>query len=78
MKYRALFIGGPIDGQERVLADTRLLIMVRSQADWQSLPVDYTYNLLSIYGNGVLIYSVYSLEETMNRLWHHYTGGKYA
>jgi len=65
MRYRALFIGGPIDGQERVL-----------NADYQRITISETavYVLLFAYGcEKTLIYSVWNIEETLNRVWNHYT-----
>jgi hypothetical protein len=63
MRFRALFIGGPVDGQERVL---------------NACPptIDCTtvrYSRLHVIG-ATAIYSLLSLEETLNRVWDRYAG----
>jgi hypothetical protein len=69
MSYRALFIGGPIDGQERVLTADHPHISVPAA----------TYRLLFAFGvPKTLVYSVWDVTETFSHVWHHYTGGKYA
>jgi hypothetical protein len=63
MKFRALFIGGPVDGQERVL-------------DTCPPTIDCTtvrYSRLHVLG-ATVIYSLHSLEETWNRVWNRYAG----
>jgi hypothetical protein len=70
MKYRAIFIGGPLDGQERVLAGDYGLINVPSRG-----PPAVTYRLLFGYGQmPTLIYSLCDIEETLNRLVNRYMG----
>jgi hypothetical protein len=69
MSYRALFIGGPIDGQERVLAADHPQINLAAA----------TYRRLFAVGvPTTLVYSVWDVTETVNHVWHHYTGGRYA
>jgi hypothetical protein len=63
MRFRALFIGGPVDGQERVL---------------NACPptIDCTtvrYSRLHVIG-ATAIYSLLSLEETLNRVGDRYAG----
>ena len=68
MKYRALFIGGPVDGQERVLSCRNRYVGIRGTPRC-------TYRLLFAFGDPhTLVYSVYGVEETLNRLWHRYAG----
>ncbi len=68
MRYRALFIGGPADGQERILVHCSSLIGVRDRPRC-------VYRLLFAFGEmHTLVYSLYGIEETMNRLWHRYSG----
>ena len=68
-QHRALFIGGPIDGQERVLRVTTATIRVEA----------VVYQRLFAFGiPQVFIYSVYDVAETLLQLWNRYTGGKYA
>jgi hypothetical protein len=72
MRYRALFIGGPVDGQERVLPHCNQFIGVRCTPT-------VTYRRLFAFGEPqTLVYSLYDVEETLNRLWDRYTGGRYA
>ncbi len=69
MNHRALFIGGPIDGQERVLQVTSDRIRVK----------DVTYTRLFAFGSPqVFVYSTWDTSETLLHLWNRYTGGKYA
>lgn len=68
MKYRALFIGGPADGQERLLLHCSSLIGVRDRPQC-------VYRLLFAFGEAhTLVYSLYDIEETMSRLWQRYSG----
>ena len=68
MRYRALFIGGRVDGQERVLVHRNRYIGLRDQPQC-------VYRLLFAFGEPrTLVYSLYGVEETMNRLWHRYAG----
>ena len=70
MKFRALFVGGVVDGQERVLAGDYARIQVPSRGDPQ-----HVYRLLFAFGEPpTLVYSLYGVEETLNRLWHRYSG----
>jgi hypothetical protein len=74
MRFRALFCGGPVDGQERVLAGDYGRIQVPSQGQPQ-----HVYRLLFAFGKPTtLIYSLYGVEETFNRLWHRYSGEDHA
>ncbi len=88
MRYRALFIGGPIDGQERVLSADHSHITVpvgrppcvcETAGRPPCVCETVVYVLLFAYGREkTLIYSVWNIEETLNRIWTHYTGGRYA
>ena len=72
LRFRALFIGGPVDGQERVLAHRNRLIGVRCEPQC-------VYRLLFVFGEShTLIYSLYDIAETLNRLWHRYAGEDHA
>jgi hypothetical protein len=65
MKYTARFIGGPIDGQERLLNSVATTIKVRGSTA--------VYNLLFAYGEKQnLFYSVYVLDEALEKLWEHH------
>ncbi len=67
--YRALFVGGPADRQERVQAHCNRHIGIRGQPQ-------YVYRLLFGFGEPrTLVYSLYGVEETLNRLWHRYSEG---
>jgi len=75
VRYRALFVGGPVDGQERVLSTALPEIRVRERASDDIV----TYRLVFAFGEPrTLVYSLYSVEETMNRLWHRYSGEDHA
>lgn len=68
MRYRALFIGGVVDGQERVLPHRNRLIGIRGEPKC-------VYRLLFAFGEPhTLVYSLYDIAETLNRLWHRYAG----
>jgi hypothetical protein len=70
MTYRALFIGGAVDGQERVLAADYGRIQIPART---TPPV--IYRLLFPFGKPrTLVYSMYDVETTLNRLWHRYAG----
>ncbi len=73
MRFRGLFCGGPLDGQERVLAGDYGRIQVPSRGESQ-----HVYRLLFAYGAATLVYSLYGTEETLNRLWHRYSGEDHA
>jgi len=66
---RSLFIGGPIDGQERVL-------QVPASRIW----VDKAcyYRLFAFGSPQVFVYSVWNMTHTIMHLWNKYTGGRYA
>jgi hypothetical protein len=65
MRYHARFIGGPIDGQERVLNK------------WPpSIEVGIMVYMRLCVVNHIVVYSIYSFEETLERVWNHYTGEK--
>ena len=69
MRFRALFVGGVVDGQERVLAGDYGRIRVPNRGEPQCV-----YRLLFAFGKPTtLVYSLYDLEETLNRLWHRYS-----
>jgi len=66
VKYRALFVGGPVDGQERVLVHRNRYVGMRDDPQC-------VYRLLFAFGEPhTLVYSLYAIEETLNRLWHRY------
>lgn len=68
MRYRALFIGGAVDGQERVLPHCNRLIGIRGEPQC-------VYQLLFAFGEPhTLVYSLYDIAETLNRLWQRYSG----
>ena len=69
-----MFVGGPVDGQERVLAGGYARIQVPSRGEPQ-----HVYHLLFAFGKpATLVYSLYGVEETLNRLWHRYSGEDHA
>jgi len=68
LNNRALFIGGPIDGQERLVRATTMTLRVEAVA----------YQRLFAFGEQIFIYSVCDVAETLLHLWNRYTGGKYA
>ncbi len=66
MKCRALFVGGPVDGQERVLVHRNRYVGMRNDPQC-------VYRLLFAFGEPhTLVSSLYGIEETLNRLWHRY------
>ncbi len=72
MRYRVLFIGGVMDGQERVLVHCNRCIGLRDRPQC-------VYRLLFAFGEPrTLVYSLYGVEETMNRLWQRYSGEDHA
>ena len=74
MGFRALFIGGSVDGQERVLASDHRQIQVPSRGTPQCV-----YRLLFAFGEPhTLVYSLYGVEETLSRLWRCYAGEDHA
>jgi hypothetical protein len=65
MRHTAYFIGGPLDGQERLLATDASTVSVRD--------FSLKYQLLFAYGKKhVLIYSIYTLDEAIDKLWERY------
>ena len=59
MRFRAMFVGGPVDGQERVLAGDYARIQVPSRGEPQHI-----YHLLFAFGKpATLVYSLYGVEE---------------
>ena len=65
MRYAAYFIGGPLDGQERSLTSVSMTVEVRDSTA--------VYNLLFSYGEKQnLFYSVYKLDEAVDKLWERY------
>ena len=78
MTYRALFIGGPLDGQERVTQNTVEYIFTekRHPVHYETGGIDemvyYTYQLLFAYGNRTLLYSLYESSESLDKLWEAY------
>jgi len=74
VRFRGLFVGGVLDGQERVLAGDYERIQVPSRGKPQ-----HVYRLLFAFGESpTLVYSLYGVEETLNRLWHRYSGEDHA
>lgn len=87
MKYRALFIGGPLDGQEKILREATLIVEYASEPHLVEpirlgAATTYTciyYQRLFAFGSPqVFIYSVWDAVETLEHVWHQYTGGRYA
>jgi hypothetical protein len=69
VSYRALFIGGRADGQERVLPHCNRRISIRGEPQC-------VYRRLFAFGEpATLIYSLYDIAETLDRLWQRYAGG---
>lgn len=61
----AYFIGGPLDGQERILRLDVQTIKVRDSS--------LEYRRLFAYGKKhILIYSIHTLDEAMDKLWERY------
>lgn len=74
MRFRGLFVGGVLDGQERVLAGDYGRIRVPSRGNPQ-----HVYRLLFAFGTpATLVYSLYGVKETLGRLWHRYSGEDHA
>jgi len=75
MRFRALFIGGPVDGQERALDGCPLVL--------EAVVVGFTgrtvVRYMRLYAvDTTAIYSLYGIEETMNRVWNRYAGENHA
>lgn len=65
MKYTAYFIGGPLDGQERILHSPHLTLRVKDTS--------FEYQRLFAYGQQhKFIYSIYTLDKAMDTLWERY------
>jgi len=69
MTHRALFIGGAVDGQERVLSAAYPRICT---------PGATYYRLFAFGSPPVFVYSVWDVSKTLLHLWNRYTGDKYA
>jgi len=84
MRYRALFIGGSVDGQERLLNDCPPTISVPVSTPpcvstrCRRAPVEIQQYTLLLTIDTTLLYSTDNVEETLNRLWNHYTGDRYV
>ena len=72
MNYRAIFIGGSVDGQERVLPHCNRSISIRGE------PQCVYHHILTFGEPHTLVYSLYDIAETLNRLWHRYAGEDHA
>jgi len=69
MTYRALFVGGPLDAQERVLTAAEQHIAVMG---------GFTYSLLHCFetpAGPVLLYSIWDVVITLSVMWDQYTAG---
>jgi hypothetical protein len=81
MRYRALFIGGVLDGQEKVLdaCPPRIDVMQPAYMIGPSVARGriWCYVLVLVTG-ATIVYSTGNIAETLDRLWHQYTGGRYA
>lgn len=84
MTYRALFIGGPIDGQERVLQvdQPRQHIVVQEQrpTPWRpgrAVTYRWVHDFQTPEGM-VLVYSTWDLGTMLIHLWNRYTENRYA
>lgn len=73
MKHRALFIGGPLDGQERVLQVPASEIKVSTR-----LTTTLYRRLFAFNEPHEFVYSVWDVAETLNYLWTHYARRKHA
>jgi len=67
MRFRALFIDGPVDGQERVLDHCPAAIDCAAVC----------YVRLYVIGS-TAVYSLHGIEETLNRIWSRYAGENQA
>lgn len=67
MNYRALFIGGPIDGQERV---TQQAVDEIAALGPQG---ENKYRLLFMFGDNEILYSVYDVARTLELLFDSYS-----
>jgi len=75
MRYRALFVSGPVDGQERVFDSLRSTVEVRGPK------ATVVYGLRYRYGRGrmeTLVYSLLDFDETLDLLWSRYAGEDHA
>jgi hypothetical protein len=82
MTYRALFIGGPIDGQERVLQVAWQNIVVSDRQPTPTTPRrTVTYHWVHDFETPeglVLVYSLWDAATTLLHLWAHYTEHRYS
>jgi hypothetical protein len=76
MKYRALFIGGVLDGQEKVLDACPPRIDVLQPSCIARGRIWCYALVMSV--EATVMYSTGDVAETLDRLWHQYTGGRYA
>jgi hypothetical protein len=82
MNYRALFVGGPLDGQERVTQQDVQYVRapvpkpspIRPVGDY--LPHEeievFTYELIFAYGGNTLVYSAFKASQTLDLLFERY------
>ena len=82
MNHRALFIGGPIDGQERVLREQRQQIVIEDRSPTPTMPrrtVGYhcVHDFKTPEGV-VLVYSLWDVATTLLHLWNCYTNDEYV
>jgi hypothetical protein len=80
MRFRALFVGGPVDGQERVLARERARIDVADRAPTPVIPGrTVTYRLLFAFGTPTtLVYSLWDRATTLVHVWNRYVRDDHA
>ena len=80
MRYRAIFIGGPLDGQERITEQTvseifvrgpRTLIDTLARGRYYDSTM-YRYSLLFAYGENTLLYSTIDTTKTLDLLLESY------
>ena len=75
MRYKAIFVGGPLDGQERVTEQPVSEVCVRGPRTNGPLGMEstiYRYTLLFGYGENTLIYSTKDTAATLDLLLESY------
>lgn len=69
MRYRAIFIGGPLDGQERVTEQSVFTVRCREKPYCEGI-VDYI--LLFGYGENTLVYSTLEASSALDLVFETY------
>jgi hypothetical protein len=79
MRYRAIFIGGPLDGQERVTEQLVSEVFVQKEkdrcvgyAERMEHRIMCKYSLLFAYGENTLLYSTMDTTKTLDLLLDSY------